>query len=172
MCPETCNRCQVCRVSFSFFTTEENVNTPCNHRGYRCRRVTPDLERSPDVYLCLLEGCVGLSRTQELVREKWCSRSHSTCSVNQKRINWYGACSITIVRAAWDCQKRGVPYVGNSAQVGAAPHHAPLIKPGSVEEQLVADAVEDNVSYSNTVDIVNGITWETGKLPLISRLRR
>ena len=61
-----------------------------------------------------------------------------------------------VLRAAWSCQQRGVPYVDNSAQVGSRPHHAPLIQPGSVEEQLVADAVEDNVSYKNTVDIVNG----------------
>ena len=61
-----------------------------------------------------------------------------------------------VLRTAWECQKSGVPYVDNSAQVGAEPHHTPLIKPGSVEEQLVADAVEDNVSYEHTVDIVNG----------------
>lgn len=30
-----------------------------------------------------------------------------------------------------------------------------LISPGSVEDQLVADSVEDNVSFSNTVTIVN-----------------
>ena len=70
----------------------------------------------------------------------------------------YGSTNLIhkVLRSAWECQQSGVPYVGNSAQVGAEPHNTPLIKPGSVEEQLVADAVEDNVSFANTVDIVNG----------------
>ena len=60
-----------------------------------------------------------------------------------------------VLRAAWDCHKRGETYNGDSAQVGQPDHHSPLIAPGSVEEQLVADAVEGNVSYKNAVDIVN-----------------
>ena len=35
------------------------------------------------------------------------------------------------------------------------PHHEPIIKPGSIEEQIVADTVEDNVGFTGAMNLVN-----------------
>ena len=60
-----------------------------------------------------------------------------------------------VLQAVWTCHLNGVEYVGDSAQVGCDPHNKPLIQPGSVEEQIVADAVEDNIGFTGTMHLVN-----------------
>ena len=60
-----------------------------------------------------------------------------------------------VLEDAWKCHVRGEDYVGDSRQIGCQPHHAPVIAPGSVEEQIVADAVEDHVGYTATMHLVN-----------------
>ena len=60
-----------------------------------------------------------------------------------------------VLQDAWDCHVHDVEYVGNSRQVGCDPHRQPVIKPGSVEEQIVADAVEDHVGYTGAMELVN-----------------
>ena len=51
----------------------------------------------------------------------------------------------------WYCHVRGKEHVGDSRQVDCVPHNAPIIKPGSVEEQIV---VEDNVGYTGVMYLV------------------
>ena len=53
-----------------------------------------------------------------------------------------------VLEDVWSCHLRGEEYKGDSRQVGCDPHNAPMIKPGSVEEQIVADAVEDNIGFT------------------------
>ena len=55
-----------------------------------------------------------------------------------------------VLEDAWWCHQHGVEYVGSSRQLGCEPHNPPIIKRGSVEEQIVADTVEDNVGYGGT----------------------
>ena len=59
------------------------------------------------------------------------------------------------LKQIWQCHSDGVEYTGDSLQVGCAPHNPPMIKRGSIEEQIVADAVEDNVGYTATMFLVN-----------------
>ena len=60
-----------------------------------------------------------------------------------------------VLEDVWDCHINDVKYVGTSRQVGCAPHHQPMILPGSVEEQIVADAVEGNVGFTGAMHLVN-----------------
>ena len=53
-----------------------------------------------------------------------------------------------VLEDVWSCHLRGEEYKGDSRQVGCDPHNAPMIKSGSVEEQIVADAVEDNIGFT------------------------
>ena len=62
---------------------------------------------------------------------------------------------LKVLQDVWSCHVRGEEYVGDSRQVGCDPHNTPIIKPGSVEEQIVADAVEDNVGYTGVMHLVN-----------------
>ena len=55
-----------------------------------------------------------------------------------------------VLEDVWECHVNDVEYVGDSRQVGCEPHNETMIKRGSVEEQIVADAVEDNVGYQGT----------------------
>ena len=60
-----------------------------------------------------------------------------------------------VLEDVWVCHGLAIEYDGDSRQVGCDPHNKPIIMPGSVAEQIVADSVEDNVSYTNTMHLVN-----------------
>ena len=62
---------------------------------------------------------------------------------------------LKVLQTVWRCHVDGVEYTGDSRQVGCSPRHQPMIKPGSVEEQIVADAVEDNVGFTGAMELVN-----------------
>ena len=62
---------------------------------------------------------------------------------------------LKVLQDVWQCHVDNVEYTGDSRQVGCAPRHQSMIQPGSVEEQIVADAVEDNVGFTGTMELVN-----------------
>ena len=62
---------------------------------------------------------------------------------------------VKVFEDIWSCHVTDVEYVGDSRQVGCIPHHDPMIKPGSVEEQIVTDTVEDNVGFTGSIQLVN-----------------
>lgn len=60
-----------------------------------------------------------------------------------------------VLDSVWCHHLMDMEYTGDSWQVGCKPHHQPMIQPGSVEEQIVADAVEDNLGFTGTMHLVN-----------------
>ena len=62
---------------------------------------------------------------------------------------------LKVLQDIWQCHVDAVEYTGNSRQVGCQPRHQPMIQSGSVEEQIVGDAVEDNIGFTATMELVN-----------------
>ena len=59
-----------------------------------------------------------------------------------------------VLKMAWLMHTKGKVYDGRSARVGKPSNHARVIKPGSLEEQVVADCYEDGFSLARTAEKV------------------
>ena len=59
-----------------------------------------------------------------------------------------------VLKNAWKLFKKGLSYDGSSGRVGQPSNRELQIKPGSLDEQIVADCREDNFSYARIAHMV------------------
>lgn len=60
-----------------------------------------------------------------------------------------------VLEDAWDLHLQGKQYTGTHRSTGKTSNNKPLIAPGSTDEQLVADLIEDGCSIEDTTEYVN-----------------
>jgi len=60
-----------------------------------------------------------------------------------------------VLEDGWKCLQHGEKYVGAHRATGRESNHKAIIRPGSTDEQLIADLIEDGVSLEDCTERVN-----------------